>query len=278
VIEIDERRHATTLVPLRPTSALPDPGSPSVSRVQGYGESSYGDGFADVYDEWYHGVSDIDATVTALVELAGDGPVLELGVGTGRLALPLAERGLDVHGVDSSAAMLDRLVAKDSKGAVRPTLGDMVDDLPSGPFSLAFVAYNTLFNLTDRQRQADCFDSVASRLRPGGRFVVEAFVPDEPPREGNDVSVRSLTATNVVLSVTVQRPELQVVEGQFVEISESGGIRLRPWSIRYSAPGELDDMARHAGFGLEHRWESFADRRFHPDSPRHVSVYRLRAG
>jgi SAM-dependent methyltransferase len=243
--------------------------------MQGYTESSYGDAFADVYDEWYHGVSDIEATVAALVELAGEGPVLELGVGTGRLALPLAGRGLEVHGIDSSAAMLARLAHKNTSATVSATLGDMVDDLPSGPFSLAFVAYNTLFNLTEQQRQADCFREVAARLMPGGRFVIEAFVPDEPPRQGSDVSVRSLTATAVVLSVALHRPELQVAEGQFVEISEAGGVRLRPWSIRYSAPRELDDMARDAGFVLEHRWESFGDRQFHSDSPRHVSVYRL---
>lgn len=246
--------------------------------VQGYDPSSYGDSFADVYDEWYHDVSDIDATVGALAELAAGGRVLELGVGTGRLALPLAASGTPVHGIDTSAAMLTRLRAKDPDHLVATTLGDMVDDLPDGPFSLAFVAYNTVFNLADERRQADCFRAVAGCLQPGGRFVVEAFVPDDPPRAGNEVSVRSLTASRVVLSVSVHHPDAQIAEGQFVEITELGGVRLRPWSIRYCAPRELDTMATAAGFALEHRWESFTERRFDDTSARHVSVYRLDAG
>jgi SAM-dependent methyltransferase len=241
--------------------------------VEGYDDTSYGEGFADVYDEWYHGVSDIGSTVASLVELADGGAVLELGVGTGRLAIPLAAEGVAVTGVDTSTAMLDRLRAKDPDRRIRAMVGDMVDELPDGPFSLVFVAYNTLFNLTTEARQRQCFAAVAERLRPGGRFVVEAFVPDDS-RSGGAVGVRSIDVGRVVLDVSVHRPERQEAEGQFVEITESGGVRLRPWSIRYSTPAQLDEMADAAGLVLEHRWEAFGEPAFDDGSTRHVSVYR----
>jgi SAM-dependent methyltransferase len=249
--------------------------------VDGYGASTYGEAFADVYDEWYTGISDVDTTVADLLDLAAGGPVLELGVGTGRLAVPLAEAGratgVGVVGVDTSPAMLARLATRDTARLVRAIEADMVSGLPAGPFALVFVAYNTLFNLTDDGAHAACFRAVAERLRPGGRFVVEAFVPDEPPRSGDDVSVRTLAADRVVLSVTRHEPDRQAAAGQFVELTESGGVRLRPWSIRYATPEQLDGLAADAGFELEHRWAGFGRASFHPDSPRHVSIYR-RAG
>lgn len=247
--------------------------------MDGYGARTYGEAFADVYDEWYAGISDIDATVTDLLDLAAGGPVLELGVGTGRLAVPLAEAGrvvgVRVVGVDTSPSMLERLATRDTAHLVRALEADMVSGLPDGPFALVFVAYNTLFNLTDDGAHAACFRAVAERLGPGGRFVVEAFVPDEPPRSGDDVSVRTLATDRVVLSVTRHEPDRQSAAGQFVELTEAGGVRLRPWSIRYATPGQLDRLAADAGFALEHRWAGFGRTPFEPDSPRHVSVYRL---
>ena len=147
--------------------------------MQGYGADSYGEAFADVYDDWYATVTDIDATVTLATRLAAPaGSVLELGVGTGRLAIPMARAGLTVTGIDTSAAMLERLATADVGGSVTVVHGDMVDDLPDGPFDLALAAYNTLFNLVDDGAQQRCFAVVAERLAPGGSFVVEAFVPD----------------------------------------------------------------------------------------------------
>ncbi|MFW2334282.1 class I SAM-dependent DNA methyltransferase [Ilumatobacter sp.] len=246
--------------------------------MDGYDDTTYGDAFADVYDEWYEGISDIDSTVTTLLDLAGAGPVLELGVGTGRLAVPLAAAGasdrVSVSGIDTSEAMLDRLAARDPDRLVTATIGNMTGPLPAGPFELVFVAYNTLFNLTEGDLQARCFATVAEVLAPGGRFVVEAFVPSEAGASDSEVSVKSLTADRVVLSVSVQRPDRHVAEGQFVEITEAGGVRLRPWSIRYSSPAELDDMAAAAGLAVEHRWESFGRDPFTDDSERHVTVYR----
>lgn len=259
-------------------------GSATVRPMQGYGPASYGDAFADVYDDWYHAVSDIDATVERLLELTpAGGGVLELGVGTGRLAIPLAERGaaegLRVTGIDASEAMLDRLREKDPDGNVTSRLGDMVDDIGAvagadGPVHTVFVAYNSIFNLVDANRQQACFTAVAAVLEPGGRFVVEAFVPADPPPSGDEIRVRSLTADRVVLSVSVHDPGAQRAEGQFVELSADGGVRMRPWSIRYAAPAELDAMASSAGLVLEHRWCGFDDPTWDDDADRHVSVYR----
>jgi SAM-dependent methyltransferase len=239
--------------------------------MDGFHDASYGDAFADVYDEWYGGISDVEATVRMLRALADGRPVLELGVGTGRLAVPLAAAGVDVTGIDSSAAMLDVLAAKAS--AVKARRGDMVDGLPDGPFGLVFVAYNTFFNLTTAARQQSCFDAVAARLAPGGMFVIEAAVPDPQRPPGGTVAVRSIAADRVVLSVDVHVPEEQRVDAQLIELTEAGGVRLRPASIRYAAPAELDAMAVAAGFEVGERWEDFAQSPFAADSAQHVTVY-----
>jgi SAM-dependent methyltransferase len=256
--------------------------------VQGYDNTTYGDAFADVYDEWYGDVSDVEATVDRLTELTtsidtetahrvDEQRVLELGVGTGRLAIPLAARlwPTRVIGIDSSAAMLDRLAANqahvDQARHVHVVSGDMVDDQPTGPFGIVFVAFNTFFNLATAERQQACVRAVAERLAPGGLFVVEADVPEQPAHTGSHVEVRTIAADRVVLSVA--RYDGNQAEGQFVELTESGGVRLRPWSIRYIAPAELDAMATTAGLVLRERWEDFTKRPFSADSGRHVSVY-----
>jgi SAM-dependent methyltransferase len=238
--------------------------------VEGWRPESYGDAFADVYDDWYGGPA--DAAVERLAALAGDGPALELGVGTGRLALPLAATGLTVQGVDASAAMIDRLRAKPGGDLVRVTVGDMAADLPPGPFTLVFVAANTLFNLRSADAQRRCFRRVAERLAPGGRFVVEAFVPGEDT-EPASIEVREVAPDRVVLSVARYDPPAQTADGQFVELTEAGGVRLRPWSIRWSTPAELDEMASAAALTLEHRWSTWEGAPFTAESDHHVSVF-----
>jgi SAM-dependent methyltransferase len=243
--------------------------------VEGYGPGSYGDAFADVYDDWYENVSDADATVECLTQLAGRGRVLELGVGTGRLALPLASRGVAVVGIDASAAMLARLQGKPGAERIDVRLGDMAEELPDGPFAVVFAAFNTLFNLPTARAQRRCFVLVADRLSPDGCFAVEAFVPDETAYPAGDrIEVRSLASDHVVLSVSRLRPDEQRAEGQFVELSEAAGIRLRPWSIRYAAASELDEMAAAAGLTLDARWADWRQTPFTAESPHHVSLYR----
>jgi SAM-dependent methyltransferase len=253
-----------------------------VTAVEGYDSSSYGDAFADVYDDWYHGISDVDATVATLASLSSANPslpVVELGVGTGRLALPLAERihPTEVIGIDSSAAMLDVLASKSGGRRVHVVRGDMITALPNGPLGLVFVAYNTFFNLASADLQRRCFAEVAARLAVDGCFVLEAFIPQDPPRTGHDIAVRTMASDRVVLSISRYAGEQQVAEGQFVEFTEAHGVRLRPWSIRYAQPAELDAMADDAGLFLRSRWQTFAGDVFDDDSPQHVSVYARRA-
>ena len=170
--------------------------------------------------------------------------------------------------------MLDALAANDPDGVVTAICGDMVDDLPAGPFDLVLVAYNTLFNLLDVTRQARCLAEAARRLDRGGVLVVEAFVPDDQGRSRrDDVGLRSMTATEVVLSVSRTDPAGQRVEGQYVTITESGGVRLRPWAIRWSTPAQLDEMAARAGLERIARWASLTAAPFDEGSARHVSVY-----
>ena len=272
-----------TLLRLRPTTvALVGYGRPAgtVDEVEGYADNTYGDSFADVYDDWYGTVSDIEATTAAVAVLAAhrpDLPVLELGIGTGRLALPLAAAGIDVVGIDASRAMLDVLERKAPATGVRWLQGDMVDDLPPGPFSVVFVAYNTLFNLRTALRQQQCFAAVAERLAPGGAFVVEAFVPSTTEDVRDAISIRSLTAGRVVLSVSRSDPSTQTADGQYIDITEAGGVRLRPWSVHWSTPAQLDAMASTVGLHLAERWADFAQAPFTPSSERHVSVWRTAA-
>jgi len=249
--------------------------------VEGYDESTYGDAMADVYDEWFgddrrtDGTDATNAAVACLAALAEGGSVLELGVGTGRLALRLADVGLAVHGVDASQAMVERLRAKPGGDRVDVTIGDMAGLEPRGPFSLVFVALNTFFNLTTAQAQGRCLANVAGRLATGGRFVMEVFVPVEPVGAGSHVEVRSLTSDRVVLSVTTSDPTAQTAMGQYIEMTNGGGVRLRPWKIRWATPQQLDDQARAVGLVLEHRWADWSRREFSNESTHHVSVYRL---
>lgn len=255
--------------------------------MQGYDDTSYGEAFADVYDEWYADITDVDATVATLLLLAQRSAthpaVLELGVGTGRLAAPLAAAapGVTVVGIDASDSMLAHLASKPGGDGVQQVRGDMIDDLPPGPFGLVFVAYNTFFSLLTEERQRACFAAVAARLSPGGSFAIEAFVPEPAPtapRGPSDVpvdavTVRTITATQVVLSVSRSHHATQRAEGQYVQFTEAGGVRLRPWSIRWATPHQLDEMAVDAGLRLTDRWGGFDRTPFGPDSTRHVSVY-----
>lgn len=243
--------------------------------MDGYDDATYGDRFVDVYDDWYGDLTDTDACVDAVARLADGGAVLELGVGTGRLALPLAERGLAVTGVDTSQAMLDSMAAKPGGDRVEALLGDMTDP-PTGDrrFAVVLVAYNTLFNLTGDGDQARCVLGAARRLAPGGCLVAEAFVPDVDGEAADVVTPKQVTADEVVLSVSRSRPDRQEVVGQYVSFTEAGGVRLRPWHIRWSTPEQLDAMADAAGLRPAERWGDWRGRAFRPDDTTHVSIYR----
>ena len=245
--------------------------------VDGYDASTYGDRFAEVYDDWYGDVTDVAACTARLAALAGGGPVLELGVGSGRLAVPLAQLGVDVHGIDASAAMVERLRAKPGGDRVTVTIGDMSElalaDPP--PFSVVFVAFNTLFNLATEAEQRRCLHRVTELLAPGGFLVVEAFVPRDDVATGAEASVapRHIAADEVVLTVSrVDRGE-QTITGQHIHLREDG-IRLRPWHLRYLSPSQLDALATDAGLTLATRAAGWGDEPFTASSSVHVSSYR----
>jgi 2-polyprenyl-3-methyl-5-hydroxy-6-metoxy-1,4-benzoquinol methylase len=245
--------------------------------VKGYESHTYGDAFADVYDDWYQDLSDVDALVALIAEFAPGEKLCELGIGTGRLAIPLANNGFTVTGIDSSDAMLARLRVANQQHNITVVAGDMVDDMPKGPFDVVLIGFNTLFNLESQERQQQCLTTCAHALRAGGIVVVEGLIPTGQPDGGtvDDVSLKSMTATNVVLSVSRHLSAEQLVEGQFIEFTEQHGIRLRPWSIRYSTTDQLDRMATAAGLAMSARFHDANRTPFDPASGRHLTLYTL---
>ncbi len=247
----------------------------------------YGDAFADVYDDWYGTAFDTDGAVALLGTLAARGPVLELGVGTGRLALPLAALDLALVGLDASARMLEQLAAKPGSDAISTVLADMAEvgaavraaggSVPPDGYALVFSAYNTFLNLDTEAAQRRCLAGVSSLLAADGVLVVEAYVPAPPedvPRTSIDVA--RVTSDAVVLTCTEHDPANQHVTGQHVELRD-GSVRLRPWSVRYLTPEQLDALAADAGLVLEERWQDWRATPFDDDSASHVSVYRRRS-
>jgi SAM-dependent methyltransferase len=240
--------------------------------MEGYGPETYGDRIADVYDGLYQGL-DTEAAVEALAQLAGARPVLELAIGTGRLALPLAERGLEVHGIDASEAMVAKLREKPGGDTIPVTMGDFADVGVDGEYSLVFVAFNTLFGLQTQEDQLRCFANVAAHLADGGVFVIEVFFPDLARFDRNQrTQTNTLEPDRVFLDASRHDPVEQRVDSQHVVITEEG-TKLYPVSIRYAFPGELDLMARLAGLELQNRWGGWRREPFTAASGSHVSVY-----
>jgi SAM-dependent methyltransferase len=238
-----------------------------------YGPETYGERVADVYDEWYRPV-DSAPEVALLTELADGGPALELGIGTGRVALPLAASGIEVHGLDASPAMVERMRAKAGGDAIPVTIGDMADVAVDAKFALVFVVFNTFFQLYSQDAQLRCFANVAAHLRPAGRFLVHVFVPDTSRVEaGEHLSVHEASLDRVRLDATVYDSKEQRLDTTQVSITEHG-IRLVHAKLRFAWPAEIDLMARLAGLTLEHRWATFDKQPFTSSSAFHVSVYR----
>lgn len=239
-----------------------------------YEASTYGERIASVYDVLHPPGPDVDEAVELLAGLAGTGRVLELGIGTGRLAVPLAARGVDIQGIDVSEAMVAELRAKPGGEAIPVTVADFTHVPVEGPFRLVFVAFNTLFLLMTQEAQVACLQAVAERLTGDGAFVVEAFVPD-PARydRGQRTATSHLAGDWILLESTVHDAVAQRVRLVHAMLSAEG-TRLFPVELRYAWPSELDLMARLAGLRLEHRWGGWRREEFNALSPKHVSVYR----
>jgi SAM-dependent methyltransferase len=238
-----------------------------------YGPETYGERVADVYDEWYT-PPNTQGECDFLAELAAGGRALELGIGTGRVALPLAARGVEVHGIDSSPAMVAQLRAKPGGSDIPVVVGDMADVPVDGMFGLVFIVFNTFFMLTSQAEQIRCLRNIAPHLAPGGRFVLHAFVPDISRIErGQDLSVREAGLDRVRLDATVYDSLAQRLDTTQVRITEDG-VRFVHAKLRFAFPPELDLMAQLAGLELEARWSSFLRAPFGRDSAFAVSVYR----
>ena len=238
-----------------------------------YGAATYGDRIADTYDRLYPDQGGVTPEVRALATLAGGGRALELGIGTGRVALPLAEQGVAVHGIDASEAMVVKLRAKPGGAEIPVTIGDFADVTVDGTFTLIFAVFNTFFALTTQEAQVRCFQRVADRLADGGVFLIEVFVPD-PTRftHGQSMDVTHVDSDRVTLDVARHDPLHQRVHSQHLQFSEAG-TRLYPVQIRYAWPSELDLMARLAGLRLSERWSDWTGAPFTAASTRHISLY-----
>jgi len=233
---------------------------------------SFDQAAAEIYDQDLRG--DEEAATDFLAGLAGAGPVLELAVGTGRIAIPLAAKGITVHGVDFSEPMLAQLRAKPGADRIRVTLGDFAEVPVEGSYRLIYLVFNTLFNLLSQDDQVRCFSNVARHLTEDGVFVIEAFTPGYLYRLRADqyVNAEDIQGRQVTLDVGRHDPVSQTLSESHVVLTERG-VRLYPIVTRYAWPSELDLMARLAGLRLRERWGDWRRAAFTADSRLHVSVY-----
>lgn len=238
-----------------------------------YKPSTYGDRIADVYDSWYGDAFDTDGAVEFLARVARRGRALELAIGTGRIAVPLAASSVEVHGIDASEAMVAKLRAKPGGGDIPVAVGDFTEVDVEGRFALVYVVFNTFFALTSQRDQVTCFRNVASHLDDDGVFVIEAFVPDLTRFDrGQRVDVSRVETGEVVINASMHDPVTQRTRSSHMVFTEDG-IRMVPIHIRYAWPSELDLMAELAGLVLKERWSGWRNQPFTASSEAHVSVY-----
>jgi len=241
--------------------------------MEGYEAATYGELWASIYDNEWGRFFDLDQSVARLFELAGDGPALELAIGTGRVALPLKERGVEVHGIDISEAMVARLREKQGGNDIPVTMGDFAEVGVDGRYPLIYLVFNTLFALTTQADQVRCFRNVASHLTADGSFLIEAFVPDLSRFDRHQrVEAMRVRLDQVVLEASRHDPVEQSIDTQVVTLAQSE-TTLHPIHIRYAYPSELDLMAELAGMRLRSRHGGWNQEPFTSDSRSHISVY-----
>ncbi|MEV0390645.1 class I SAM-dependent methyltransferase [Nonomuraea sp. NPDC050643] len=214
----------------------------------------------------------VDPVVGFLAGLAGSGAALELGIGTGRIALPLSRRGVRVHGIELSAAMVAQLRTRPGAQSIGVTVGDFATTGPGGTFRLAYLVRNTITNLTTQDEQVECFRNVAAHLEPGGRFVIEVYVPHLrrlPPGQ----TIHPFTVTPEHLGFEEYDVASQIAYSHHYWVAD-GRLETRSTPHRYVWPAELDLMARLAGMTLRERWAGWKREPFTGDSTAHVSVWQ----
>lgn len=239
-----------------------------------FGPDTFGKLHAETYDA-LHNPGTTDDAVSLLADLAGGGRTLELAIGTGRVALPLAERGVDITGFDASPEMLEKLKQKPGGDRMPTVVADMASFDLGERFDFAFLIFNTIYNLTRQEDQVSCFQHVAKHLNPRGKFVVEAFMPDRETFERHQaVRTKYVSFDRVWLEAVQHDPITQNLSYQRIHIS-GDGVSLSPLPMRYIWPSEMDLMAQIAGMKLIDRWGSWQRAPFTADSDMHVSVYQL---
>ena len=239
--------------------------------------SGFDDRIAPRFDEIYGHLPDADTAAGTLARLAGNGQALELGIGTGRIALRLAARGIEVHGLDSSEAMVAELRRKPGGPDIPVAMEDFADFSLDARYDVVYVVFDTFFNLTSQDAQVRCFASVARHLNTGGVFVIEAFVPDHARlARGNNI-LGDVYGDVVRVDFSQSNSHEQRLDARHIMISEDG-IEQFSVRIRYAWPSELDLMARLAGMRLKERTADWTGNPFTSRSTAHVSVYEKSGG
>ena len=237
-----------------------------------YGASTYGDRIAEVYDDWPSVPQDGAMAAEFLADLAGDRSALELGIGTGRIALLLRERGVEVHGIDASGVMIAKLRGKPGGDEILVKIGNFADVAVERKFRLIYVVFNTFFALLTQEEQVRCFGNVARHLERDGAFVIETFVPDVTRFDrGQRVSAMRIGDDAVWLDASVYDPVSQTVRAQHLVVG-SQGFSSYPVRLRFAYPPELDLMARLSGLRLRERWNNWK-REPYTATALQVSVY-----
>lgn len=239
--------------------------------MEEYDAGNYGADWAEFYDEIFPAPA--PEVIEFILARAEGGPVLELAVGTGRVAIPLIETGLEVHGIEISEKMIDRLRTKTD--AISVVASDMTRFTVDRPYPLVLLGANTLFGPLEEEAQQDVFRATAAALGRGGRFVIECFVPDLERFDRNQtVRARDISADRLMTEFAILDPDSQRIRSMLEIRWTDGRSVLRPVYLRYLWPGQIDEMAARAGLGLEERYEWYDETPFTDVSPRHVSVYR----
>lgn len=241
-------------------------------------EDHFGESVAARFDERYGHEADaavVGPIVDFLTALASDGVALELGIGTGRIALPLADRGVPVHGIDLSEAMVARLRAKPGGEGIGVTIGDFATATVDAAFRVAYLVANTIMNLTTQDEQVACFQNVAAHLEPGGCFVIEVLIPGLrrlPP--GETLQLFDVSPAHLGFDEYDVARQGLVSHHYWIE---NGTVEVFSPPFRYVWPAELDLMARLAGMTLHERWSGWQREPFTSDSDKHVSVWKKAA-